>query len=231
MSSPDLIMRTPQRDMLRLMDQIAVIGMKPAQRRRTLRIIGKQTRDNVRVNVRKQRTIRGRAMAPRANRRKRKMFRRLPKRMVTNVRNDHQADVTWKHGGQAMTAYRHHHGIPENYTAKKAARIYGKPDYSKPATPAQAKALNREGFRRRVKRQRGKGGAVLKRVPQKWIRENMSMGQAGLILRLMRTGNRKGKQNWKIPVPERPILGATPKEAETYLTAMAEDALRRIRQA
>lgn len=151
--------------------------------------------------------------------------------MITRIVNDHSAVVTWKQAGQAKIAYRHHHGVPEDYTAKKAERVYGRPDYRKPATPAQAKALNREGFRRRVARKRGKGGAVLKRVPQKWIRDNMSLGQAGLILRLMRTGSTKGVQRWEIEVPERPVLGATPADADKLLTAMAQNALQRIKHA
>ena len=169
-------------------------------------------------------------MAPRASKKKKRMFRALGKGTVTRVRNDHQADVTWKNPGQAKVAYRHHHGVPETFTAAKAAKVYGVPDYQKPATPAQAKALNKEGYRRKVARKRGKGGAIMKRVPQKWIRENMTLGQAGLVLRLMRTNTRKGKQSWEIRPPARPILGATPADANKYLTAMATNALRQIQK-
>ncbi len=230
MAGPDFTIDTDQRSRLKLADQIDVLTMAPAARRRLLRDIGKESRQRMRSNIRHQKTVAGAPMPPRAGRKKRKMFRKLAKGTITRVVNDHSAVVTWKQAGQAKVAYRHHHGVPEDYTAKKAERVYGRPDYQKPATPAQAKALNREGFRRRVARKRGKGGAILKRVPQKWIRDNMSLGQAGLVLRLMRTGSSKGVQRWQINVPERPVLGATPADADKILTAMAENALQRIKR-
>jgi hypothetical protein len=159
----------------------------------------------------------------------------MSKKMVTNLKGDHSADVTWRGYGIAKTAYRHHHGIAEDVTARKASAIakkqFGPPDYKAKATPAQARALNKEGFRLRVARKRGKGGAILKKVPQKWIQDNMTVGKAGLILRLMRTNNPRGKQSWKINVPARPILGALPADADKYLTAMATSILQDTKRA
>lgn len=229
MAGSDISLNLDKKAMLRLGDQIDVLTMGPVRRRKLLRKIGKQTRTNVRKNVRNQTTVTGQAMDPRADRKKRKMFRKMAKGMVVRLPNDHAAVITWKNAGQAKTAYRHHHGVPEDFTASRAAKVYGVPNYQKPATPAQAKALNQEGYKRPVARKRGKGGAILKKMSQKWIRENMSQGQAGLILRLMRTNSTRGKQRWTIQVPERPILGATPQQANTYLTAMATDALKEIR--
>ncbi len=230
MALPDIALDTDQKSTLRLMDQIDVLTMGPVQRRKLLRHIGKETRADLRNNIRRQQTVTGSAMAPRASKKKKRMFRKMAKGTVTRIQNDHQANVTWKQAGQAKVAFRNHHGISEDFTAAKAARVYGVPNYKKPATPAQAKALNKEGYRRKVARKRGKGGAILKRVPQKWIRDNMTQGKAGLILRLMRTNTRKGKQRWEIKSPERPILGATPADANIYLTAMATNALQRIKQ-
>ena len=221
---------TDQRSRRKLAEQIDVLTMPPVQRRRMLRHIAKETRQDVRTNIRKQRTVSGEAMAPRADKKKKRMFRKMAKGMVTKIVNDHEADVTWKASGQAKLAYRHHHGVPEDFTAKKAERIYGRPDYKKQATPAQAKALIKEGFRLRTARKRGKGGAILKRVSQKWIRDNMSQGKAGLVLRLMRTNTRKGKQQWTVSLPERPILGATPEQADTYLVELATQAIQQIKR-
>lgn len=233
MALPDLAINidTDKKSTLRLMDQVDVLTMSPVRRRKMLRQMAKHTRSDLRQNIRQQRTVTGAKMTPRASKRKKRMFSKMAKGMVTRIKNDHTAIVTWKQTGQAKLAFQHHHGVSENFTSKKAARINGTPDYKKPATPAQAKALNREGFKRKVARKRGKGGAILKRVPQKWIRENMTLGQAGLILRLMRTNSSKGKQHWKINLPERPILGAKPEDSNNYLTAMATDALRQIKQA
>jgi len=228
MALSDITLDTNPRATLRLMDQINVLTMSPVQKRRMLRHIGKDMRTDLRNNIKRQRTITGSGMAPRAGKRKKRMFSKMAKGTVTRILNDHKAIVTWKQAGQAKVAYRHHHGIAEDYTAAKAAKIYGVPNYQKPATPAQAKSLNKEGFRRKMARKRGKGKAIMKKVPQKWIRSNMSQGQAGLILRLMRTKTRKGKQRWVIKPPERPILGASSADANKYLTAMAQNALQQI---
>jgi hypothetical protein len=229
--SLELTLDTDKRSRLRLNHQLAVLSMGSARRKRFLRQIGKEVRADLRGNVSGQKTISGSAMEPRATKKKKRMFRAMAKGMVTNIKNDHSADITWQNLGQAKIAYRHHHGIPEDFSAAKAKKQYGVPDYKKKATPDQARALNKEGFRLRVARKRGKGGAVLKRVPQKWIQDNMTVGKAGLILRLMRTGSARGKQSWKIKVPARPILGATPADADKYLTAMATGILQETKRA
>ena len=230
MAEPDLRIDTDKPSRLKLAEQIDVLTMSSAQSRKLLKKIGTGVRKDARENVKAQRTVTGGPMPARADKKKRRMMRKMPKGMVTRLIGEHDAVVTWKNGGQARVADRHHRGLDEEFTAKKAARIYGTPNYKKPATPAQAKSLNQEGFRRRTARRRGKGKAILKRVSQKWIRENMTVGQAGLVLRLMRTDTRKGKQLWTIKVPERPILGASPESADIYLTAMAQEALQQIKR-
>lgn len=228
----EMAVKQNHREVLKLVDQISLLSMSTPQRRKLLADIGKQTRKRTRGNIRGQRTVSGAAMAPRADRRiKSKMLRKMDKGMKTTVENDHQATVGWKNAGQAKGAYRHHHGIGMGWTAGKVAKVYGVPDYKKPATYPQARALNKEGFRCRVARKRGKGGATLKRVPAKWIMENMTLGQAGLVLRLMRFNTRRGKQQWETRPAPRPILGATPEDAGGFLVQMAEEALKRIRTA
>ena len=221
-----------RRESLKLMDQLEVLSMSVPQRRRMMADIGRQTRKKTRENIRGQKTVSGTGMAPRVNARtKRKMLSKMGKGMQTKVINTHKATVGWKNAGQAKLADRHHRGVSEAWNPRKMARVSGTPDYTKPATHAQARALNKEGFRRRVARKRGKGGATLKRMPAKWIMDNMTLGQAGLVLRLMRYGTRKGKQKWETKPAPRPILGATPEDANAYLTQMAKEALTRIKTA
>ncbi|WP_419174410.1 hypothetical protein [Desulfosediminicola sp.] len=231
MSLADIAIDTDHRSRLRLNQQLDVLTMRPGKRRQLLKKIGAGTRRDLRTNIRKQRTVDGKRMQARADARtRRKMFRNMPKNTITRLKNDHSATVTWKHTGQAKVAYRHHHGIDEAYTAKRAESRYGQPDYKQKCTAAQARALAKEGFRRRVARKHGKGPAILKRVPQKWIRENITLGQAGLILRMMRINSTRGVQSWKIKTPARPILGATEADAAKYLTAMATSALQEMQR-
>lgn len=232
MALSDITLDTDPRATLRLMEQIDVLTMSPTQRRKLLREIAKNTRADMRKNIRNQKTVDGSAMTPRSGKSRKRMFSKMSKGMVTRVRNNHEVVITWKYGSRAKLAYRHHHGINQEVSASEASRVsekkYGTPKYKDKATYAQAKALNKGGFRRKVARKRGKGKAVLKRVPKKWIMEKMNRGQAGLVLRLMRTKTRKGKQRWVIKSPERPILGATSADANKYLTAMAQNALQQI---
>ena len=80
----------------------------------------------------------------------------------------------------------------------------------------QAKALKREGYKTPRK------GKPPKTVTVKEIQSRFSLGQAGVILRMMRTKKAKGKQSWQDTVPERPFLGVTPEKAEAMNDALAE---------
>lgn len=231
MSLGDVIVDTDPKGRLRLGKQLDILTMSPHQRKKVLRNIVKQTKKDARTNIRQQKTVDGSKMPGRASKKKKRMFRKMAKGLAGRIKNDHHAVITWKNGGQARTAYRHHHGIDEKYTAARAKKKNGLPDYKAPATRSQAKALKKEGYRRRVARKRGKGGAILKKVSVKWIQENLTQGQAGLILRILRTGKSRGEQSWKVKVQKRPILGATQKDADKYLTAMANNALRDMNRA
>jgi len=46
-----------------------------------------------------------------------------------------------------------------------------------------------------------------KRPSQKWIMENLKIGQAGLLLRVLR--DKAEKQSWLITLPKRQVLGAS----------------------
>lgn len=226
MPAPDIAIRVDRKSRLRLQDQLDLLKLTPAKRRRMMNGIGKQVRLDAKKNIRQQRTIMGRAMAPRKVKRgKRKMLLGLGKKIVVDHKGDLHAEVTWKNTMTGQIARRQQDGLPERWTAAKARKVHGVPNYQAPATAAQARSLIREGFRLRTKKKRGKGVA-LKRVPMKWIRENMKLGQAGLILRLMRTGKETGPQAWAVKPASRPFLGATPEIASAVLTDLARQALR-----
>jgi hypothetical protein len=207
MPAPDIIIRSDEKSRLRLREQLDLLALPPAKRRRLMNGLAKQVRLDARGNIRTQRTIEGRAMEPRKDKRKRrKLLMGLGKGLTTRHKGNLHAEVTWKNAMTAKIAYQHQHGIAETWTAGRARRVYGVPNYKAPATHDQARSLIKEGFRLRVAKKRGKG-AALKRVPQKWIRENMKLGRAGMILRLMRTGKEQGPQRWKVKPAGRPFLG------------------------
>lgn len=115
-----------------------------------------------------------------------------------------QLDVTWKNRTKARKAAVHQFGMVEHMTAAqhiKKQNRRGVPDYGAEATDAQAHALRRLGYKVR------RAGGGFNRLSKRNIQKRMTLGQAGLIIRLMRTGKRKGKQSWKIETPQRQILG------------------------
>ena len=67
------------------------------------------------------------------------------------------------------------------------------------------------------------------RVTVQWIEEKMTLGQAGRILRLIGTGQAKGKQSWRDTVPARPFLGVTPQQAEELSRKLVKSLLKAAR--
>lgn len=84
------------------------------------------------------------------------------------------------------------------------------------ASHSQAKALKEEGFKvfaRRLNPQAPIG--KLRKPTMKWIRNNLSAKQAGLILRQMRGD--KPIQSWETVVPARPFTQIDNRKARTAL--------------
>ncbi|RZV17346.1 hypothetical protein EOJ41_15160 [Vibrio alginolyticus] len=84
------------------------------------------------------------------------------------------------------------------------------------ATRAQAKALKEEGFKvfaRRINPNAPIG--KLRKPSQKWIRDNLSQEQAGLILRQMRGAP---KESWTTELPARPFTQVDKQKARDSLS-------------
>lgn len=184
------------------------------ERQKFARRMGGYVRTLSRKNIKRQRTVDGAAMTPAQKRRAaRPMLMGLHRDMKVRAAAGNQgATVSWDNALMAAIGYRHQEGVGEEWGPKRARTVYGQPDYKDRATRAQAKALLREGYRLMVPAKGG--GRRPKRVTVQWIEEKMTLGQAGLILRLIRTGQTRGKQSWRDTVPARPFLGVTPQQAE-----------------
>jgi hypothetical protein len=103
-------------------------------------------------------------------------------------------------------AAEHQHGRTRRYTAAQARKANPIP-YHDPCTAEQAKRLGRLGFkiRQAAKTKRSKGRWV--RPAAAWIRENITYGQAGLLIRELK-GERPGPNSWDIKMPKRDLIGA-----------------------
>lgn len=197
------------------------------------RRLGGYVRTLSRQNIKRQRTVSGAPMTPRQKRRKaRSMLMGLYREMTVRAASGEGGGVqgvavSWDNSLMAAIGYRHQHGIGEDWSPLRASKVYGQPDYKDRATRRQAKALLREGYRLMVPAKGG--GRRPRRVTVSWIEQKMTLGQAGRILRLLRTGQTKGAQFWRDTVPERVFLGVTPQQADAMAHKFIQSLLKSAR--
>lgn len=210
---------------LKLKEQLSVLAMSPAQKKKITRKMAMEVRSLARRNIRQQKTVYGSTMEKRSDQRnKRKMMRGLAKTMVAFSKNSDAAVVTWKDRRNANIAYQQQHGGSTRMTARKAAKLQAPVNDNDMATRDQAKALLAEGYRQPIRAKNG--GSTTRRASQRWIKQNLSMQQAGYILRILR--NDQKKQSWAIKLPARPFLGASDDQADNFRHQLAKSAIRQM---
>jgi phage gpG-like protein len=184
--------------------RLKLLELPAAKRKRLLGQLARKVRVAGRKNLRSQKGINGESWAPRKGQSQRKMLRGLSKRMTASA-DSKQATVGFSNPVVGRVARAQQDGINEIMTASKMQKLHGQPDYKAPATRHQARALREAGYKARKK-----GGKGFKNVSLRWITENLNQGQAGFILRLLRSS--QPKQSWVIPLPSRSFLGASEKD-------------------
>lgn len=189
-----------------LRKQIRAIALPPRQKKQLYFTLARSVITESTKRTRAQKTIDGQPMAPRKNGNG-KVLRKIMNSARVIKSTPTGATAGW-HGFTGRIATAQQYGITEQHTAASAARKNGTPDYSAPATTAQAKALIEAGYKRytgKFKSGNKAGQSKGKRVSAKWITENLTIGQAGIILRIMR--EKEPKQSWQTVTPARPFFG------------------------
>lgn len=210
----------------RLDAQLRALARNTKEHQKHARRLAGYVRTQARRNIRRQETVEGGPFAPRKKRREaRAMLTGLARAMaiISAAGEGGGYAVTWNNRLTGHIAYRHQHGVGEDWSPARAANVYGSPNYAGPCTRRQAQALIREGYRLMVPAKGG--GRRPKRVTVLWLQKHFSLGQAGLVLRLMRTGDPKGAQSWRDTVPDRTFLGVTSAEAEKMCAQLAKTVL------
>lgn len=183
----------------------------PAGKRRTInRALARKVASFSRTRIRQQRGLDGRAWEGRKSG-KGKMLRGLSKRMQIQAHAD-GGKIRFAGG---KVAYKQQHGHKETFDADKAAKRNGNSGNTdnKPATRSQARRLKALGYRR-------KRGQRYSRPTQAWIIRNISMNQAGAIIRSM-SGGRSAKE-WTVELPARSFLGVTDADDVVLLDLLVE---------
>ena len=201
-----------RRQLLSATQSMDLMLLTSGRRKRVLKKTANDVRKRSRQNLRMQKTVNGSSMQTRKTG-KGRMLKGLGKTMESSA-TTRQAKVSWKNKMTAQIAYRHQHGIPENFNKSKMDRRYGTPDYDAPATRKQAKALIDAGYRIYTGKKKGK--TQTKKPSQRWIIENMTLGHAGYMVRTLR--NEKAKSTWTVQTPARPFLGVTDAEGTQILS-------------
>lgn len=195
-------------------EQLAFLQLKPNKRRNILRRVIRTTNKSSKERITKQTDLAGKTWQGRANGKKKKMLTKLKKFMkVRHSAND--ASVYFSGGNSGKIARAHQEGISLDAGKPKGSAAQNKEG---PATRNLARALIAEGYK--IPRRKGKGS---KRPSIKWITENLSINQAGFLLRDLKGSS--SKSTWQIDLPARSFLGQTQGEEKQQMNFILNQAM------
>lgn len=222
------------RDWLTLEQQMTLLMMPAAKRKRLMWRIGARGMIPLaRRNVKAQQTPDGKSFTRRRHGR-RKMLTRLPRYLTAESSTADKAVVRFKYasgydGGRSspsVVGYAHQKGVTYRRTAEQAKK-FNQVNADKPCSLNQARKLKKLGYRRPdipdknnqtgrfLKYQEGKNRKRTHAASMKWMRENLSFRQAGLLIKKL--SQQPSRQSWVIKLPARPFLGATPEQAREII--------------
>ena len=201
-----------ERDILSVQQQLKLMMLHPKKRTRLLGKLGRHLAKQNKQNIRDNKDPDGRRWQQRKSGDK-KMMRKMSKQLKTKA-NSKEATLYFP-GVAGSIASKHQHGATEKWNASKAKKVYGTPDYDAPTTRLQAKRLRELGYTIAAKR-KGKR----KKPSLKWIVENLTQGQAGVIIRSLK--DKAAQSSWEVKLPERQLLGAKQKDITNFIAAELE---------
>lgn len=179
--------------------ELKLLTLSDKRRKRAMAQIGREVKKQTRKNVRNQASTRGSGFEERKKKRTRKgkMLSGFTRgKNLKHKATGHNVEVGFRNSVMGKMAREHQEGSKTVFKAKPMTASQKKDWREKPATRAQASAMNRLGFR--VER---KGGRK-KRVSQAWIMKNLTRLQAlGILYKL--NNDRQGEQSWTIKLPAR----------------------------
>lgn len=209
------IIRVEVNGKLAAREQLKLLALPEAKRRRILARVARKVAMDAKKRISRQTDLGGAKYPKRHKRRKdgRKMLAGLRGRLAVVAVSGVEAKIGFKDGRTGAIASQQQSGASQTVTAASLKRAdprrqrNGRHDLQAGlmATPRQAKVLADElnaKFRRK--------GSGWKKQSKRWITQNISMLQAGAIIRSMRGGP---KASWQTVLPPRSFLGL-PEEPE-----------------
>ena len=169
------------------------------------------------TRTRLQYDLRGVAYASHARHRRRKMLVRLAKRLKVVSATEDEAVIAFNTAVEGEIGYKQQFGASEVVNKSQFNRL-ATASYDSPSTRRQAKSLIEAGYKVKPA-----GGAY--RTPTiKWITQNLTVGRAGSILRLIR--NRGLIDSWITTLPARSFLGVTENEKKELVRLILEESIK-----
>lgn len=212
-----------ERELANIEQRLALFRLTP-KKRRTL-MVRMSTRGIIplaRKNIKAQQAPDGTPFRAR-KRGKKKMYVKLPKYLTAESSTESASVTRFKRasgydGGRSspgIVARSHHDGASIKRTSSQARTAAPQRG---PCSAMQAKRLKKLGYKRAVESKIGKDGQRQRRYASaslKWMRDNLTRGQAGILIRKL--SGTTPKKSWTIDLPERPLLGATKEDVSKIL--------------
>ena len=195
-------------------EQLTLLSLQPRKRRNILRSVIRSVSKQSRRRITRQQDLAGKQWQGRANGKKKKMLTKLKKLMKVRF-GPNNAHAYFKGRKTGKIAAAHQQGASFEVTRRKNKASQNK---AGKATRSIAKALIAAGYK--IPRNRGKGS---KRPSIKWITANLSLTQAGFLLKELKGGS--GKSKWQIDLPARSFLGETKKEHKQHMSFILNKAM------
>jgi hypothetical protein len=202
--------------LLTLERQLKLLALPSGKQRVLLSKVARKSLTGFKKHVAKQTDVEGSAYAPRRKRRKdrKKMLSGLARNLKVTFQSATESKIGFSNGLMAYIAAKQQYGFTETVTAASLNRnANANRSNSGMATRQQAAKLLSLGYLRR-------NGS---RPSIKWITQNMPMGQAGLLVRILRTDS--PKSSWQTKLPARSFVGMTEDEAKQYINLIFDQML------
>jgi len=200
-----------------LKQQLAILKLPLTKRRKLLRKTARAIIRDSRKRITTQTDVHGQPFAKRWKPRKdrRKMLSKLIKLAKIFSNDGKQAKIGFP-GLAGRIAAAQQFGDSQAFTASALQKSQGSAGgRQKPATKRQAVELKKLGYRMNKKG---------RKPSMRWIMDNLTIGQAGSIIRSMREKQGiKAKSSWKTVLPARAFLGASAHDVAQYIQSFFTD--------
>lgn len=206
--------------------ELVALTLPPRKRQQILRNAGRRFRDQSVKRVKRGRNTDGKKwQEPKSKR----IFKRINQKKRTFIATTpNQVTIGYKKSRTGRIARAHQEGVTEKYSVKKAKehlKNAAVPDYREDATRAQAKELKELGYKCWDKENKKYKSPTLNQIMQ-----TLTLGKAGLIIRLLRAEKRQNadkKTDWTIKRHKRDLLGNTSRQHKVNTAKLRQEALKK----